>query len=117
MELDQTLSICYSFLGLEESCEYNGITLRFSSLAQRVTQIVNTNLLGVRGILDLFERILSEGPGGLSDAICTGFFERLLADSSANRLDFSLIAPLLGKESRAYCQDWDVFTGLETPGL
>jgi hypothetical protein len=63
------------------------------------------------------ETFLNEGDEALRESITTGFFEALLAESSAKRFDFSQISPMLGDKSRKYCRAWDVFCGITTIGL
>jgi hypothetical protein len=71
----------------------------------------------LRVLLASLEELLANGDEETRIAVATGFLEALLAQSSAGRLDFSKIAPFLGKESRKYCIEWDRFTGVSTEGL
>ena len=71
----------------------------------------------VRDALALVEVLLKSGCAELKDAAATGLLEKLLADASSGKLDFTLIAPFLGELSKFYCREWDRFTGMKTDGL
>jgi len=63
------------------------------------------------------EGLLDSGDEKVKDATATGLLEALLAQASANKVDFTLFAQYLGPQSRRYCREWDRFTGCTTPGL
>lgn len=93
-------------------------TLRFAGLARvlvsNVDQMSSSEIADVMGAI---ERGMTNAAPSVADAVATGFLERLLSDASAGRLTFSTLAPFLGQASREYCQAWDEFTGVLTPGL
>jgi hypothetical protein len=64
-------------------------------------------------VLQLLEYFLKEGDYTLKEAVRTGFFEALLAESDRGHFDFSQIKNVIGPESRAYCRAWNRFTGVE----
>lgn len=65
----------------------------------------------------LVERCLSEGDDAVKDAVATCFLENLLNAVSEKRIEASSFVKFLGAKSRTFCEAWDDFTGLNTPGL
>ena len=107
----------YLELGLVEEHGDHEEIQRFSSLARKVSQMVTVDVQRAQVVLELIEIGLEKGTEPLRVAICTGFLERLLAEASAGRLPFGVLAPWLGARSLEYCREWDRFTGLQTQGL
>lgn len=66
--------------------------------------------------LSLVEICMTDEPL-IRDAVATGQLESLMSEALAQRLEFSLVARCLGEKSRAFCREWDAFTGVKTPGL
>jgi hypothetical protein len=84
------------------------------------TFVENTHLFTTQQIQELFalmEDLLLDADDSVKDAVATGFFEGLLGRASAGSFDFQAVARFLGPTSQSYCQEWDKFTGLKTPGL
>jgi hypothetical protein len=84
------------------------------SLAKNVDYIPGEEL---QTVFNLAEKFLVESDDETGTAVATGFLESLLSQSSARRVDFRKLGPLLGDESRKYCRAWDQFTGVVTDGL
>ena len=65
----------------------------------------------------LVETLLMEAADEVKDAVGTCFLEGLLGQASGGSFDFCKVAEFLGPQARCYCQEWNKFTGVETPGL
>lgn len=70
-----------------------------------------------RSVFSVVEMLLSDADDVVRDAVATCFLEGLLGQASSGSLDFRKVAHLLGSRSRSYCQEWDNFSGVRTPGL
>ena len=68
-----------------------------------------------RDILDEIEKLMSHGDVCVQSAVATGCLEKILSDSTIR--DTRGLVTLLGPISMAYCRAWDLFTGVNTPGL
>jgi len=68
-------------------------------------------------IFNLLEQLLVEGDSDVQDAVATCCLENLLNYFSAGAIPAESLVHLVGPQSRAYCQAWDEFTGVQTPGL
>lgn len=85
-----------------------------STLSDYVHQsILENNPIPLPEIFQLIERLMQEGDEEVKTAAATCFLENLqnMETPSASWV------PLLGAASREYCQAWDEFTGVATPGL
>ena len=85
-----------------------------SAIASKISEFSNHDLQTTFGIV---ERLLVNGNDLVKDAVATGLLETLLAESSAQKLDFAVLSSFLGAESKMYCIAWDRFTGCRTAGL
>ncbi|HEY3332223.1 MAG TPA: hypothetical protein VGK19_19500 [Capsulimonadaceae bacterium] len=68
-------------------------------------------------IFDVIEQLVANGSTDVATAATTQFLENLQNIASNGGLDFSIVVPYLGTESRAYCIAWDKFCGAKSPGL
>lgn len=68
-------------------------------------------------VFGLVEHAVAIGDEEAKNAATTGFLENLQNRASSGVFPFEQVAPLLGPESRKYCEEWDRFTGMKTPGI
>ena len=68
-------------------------------------------------VCDVAEDLLVHGDDAVKDAVATGMFESVLAQSSSGKFELVTIAPFLGPKTKEYCRSWDAFTGVRSPGL
>ena len=52
-----------------------------------------------------------------ANAACVSFLENLLNMASSERIRYDRFIPYLGEKSKAFCKEWDKFTGVRSPGL
>lgn len=69
----------------------------------------------MKKIADLVEQMCGEGDD-VATAVMTGFLEAFVARATEKESVVKFVR-MLGPESRAYCEAWDRFTGVVTPGL
>lgn len=75
--------------------------------------IVENNPIPLPEIFQLIERLMQEGDEEVKTAAATCFLENLQNRETPP----ASWVPLLGPASCEYCQAWDEFTGVATPGL
>ena len=85
-----------------------------SVLCRRVNEISSAEM---QTIFDVVEEVLATGGGDASNLIASGFLESLMAQASGSDIDFQKISTCFGPKARNYCQEWDRFTAVKTPGL
>ena len=83
----------------------------FASASHYVAdQLFRGQVDAIAHVFEVVEKSLVEGTEDVKNAAATCFLENL-----ANReIDVRLYAPMLGKESLAYCRAWGAFTGRGT---
>jgi hypothetical protein len=75
----------------------------------------NTRTPELETIFAHAESLLADGSDEVKDAVATCFLENIVNTIGPDTGWRDLFAGLLGPKSRAYCNDWDAFTG-GTPG-
>lgn len=55
--------------------------------------------------------------GEFDNAICTCFLESLINKASWNNDLYNRFIPYLGPNCIDFCKEWDIFTGVPSPGL
>lgn len=100
----------------EFSSAESGLVLRLVAFADFAVERIRSGA-DVREIFETIEMLMTDGDEEVSTAAATGFLESLLHSASAGRIDAARFVGLLGERSRAYCREWDRFTGVDTPGL
>ena len=94
------------------------VTIAWAEMAHAIaSHVMNIPEDSSAALFNHAEGLLVQGDEDTKAGVATGFLESLLAQSSAGRMDFQLIGPLLGKECREYCRAWDTFCGVRTGGL
>jgi len=83
-------------------------------IVANVAAMTDDDLAAVFGMI---ERVVDFGDEEARNAATTGFLENLQNRSSSGNFSFEQIAPFLGPASRRYCEEWDRFTGVKTPGI
>lgn len=68
-----------------------------------------------RDLFGVIEELMIDGDESVQSAVATGLLEALL-NEAAIRGTTDLVS-LFGPNTRAYCQAWDSFTGVNTSGL
>lgn len=95
-----------------------GVCLDLSEFARYIVDLVSEGRHEeLPAIFALIEKLVVEGDDQVATAATTCCLENLINISGTDRLPPESFVPLLGPESRAYCQAWDEFTGVRTPGL
>jgi hypothetical protein len=116
--LDTNYSLAFERVASAWIPEKSPVTIIMAEFGRTLVSIAkNNNILKLKASLELIERCMQSENQHLRDAIATGLLEHLLSESSAGRLAFEPIALLLGETSKTFCQKWDQFTGMKTPGL
>lgn len=91
-----------------------GACLDFGEFADFVHDaITDGRPLDLPAIFDFIERCLAEGDDEVQAGASTCFLENLQNKETPR----DAWVPLLGPRSIAFCQAWDAFTGVGTPGL
>lgn len=91
-----------------------GVCLDFSEFSRFVHDaIVEARALDLPAIFALIEQFLAEGDDDVQAGASTCFLENLQNVGTPP----AAWVPLLGQRSIAFCQAWDAFTGVQTPGL
>lgn len=91
-----------------------GACLDFGEFASFVHDaITEERRLDLPAIFDFIERCLAEGDDEVQAGASTCFLENLQNKETPP----AAWVPLLGPRSMAFCQAWDAFTGVQTPGL
>ncbi|MGV3525079.1 MAG: DUF7674 family protein [Candidatus Sericytochromatia bacterium] len=91
-----------------------GACLDLATFAHYVHHSIRENEpIPLPAIFQLIECLLQEGDEEVKTAAATCFLENLQNKETPP----ALWVPLLGTASRDYCQAWNAFTGVATPGL
>ena len=94
------------------------ITIAFSTIGHGVCEYAPVaSELDLARIGEVIENLFLSGEVEVKNAVATGLVEAILGEASAGRFDMSLISKHLGPETRAYCREWDEFTGCLTNGV
>ena len=116
-DLDERFGAALNNIVNDWAPEKPPVTLIMAEFGKVFVEAAKSNELGVLMLgLELVEDCMKDDQS-VRDAVATGLLECLLAESSAQRLDFALIAQHLGAKSKTFCREWDTFTGVKTPGL
>ncbi len=116
--LHTTLAAAHRMVSDEWRPEPAPLSLVFSEYASALRDHVGElSSTEVRQIFALIEQAVVSGSEEVRDATATCFLEALQSMASEGVLDFSRLDEHLGSRSRAFCLDWDRFTGVVTPGL
>ncbi len=115
-QLDPAFEAVYRRVAAQSAPDPPPITVVFAFYGRDVARAAARGL-ELASVLNLVESFMQDGAQDVKDAVATGFWEAVLAEASAGRLDFRLIAPHAGPASLAFCRAWDTFTGMRTPGL
>jgi hypothetical protein len=88
----------------------------FSAFSHLVSDGLQKNNIGNKKELFLFiESVISQG-GEPANAACTCFLENIL-NRTPDIINPNSFVPYLGVNSKMFCKDWDIFTGIKTDGL
>ena len=77
----------------------------------------NDQFEALKTTMDIVERLLTEGDDDVRTVIATNCLENIINRASSGGLTLESFVQTLGQKSRAYCIEWDRFTGAQTPGL
>ena len=97
--------------------EEAGLCLDIAEFAHFVSDLIKgrqTEDLPV--IFDLIEELMVDGDKDVRTAVANCFLENI-SNLVPDNLPAERFIHLLGPESRAYCIAWDMFKGVQTPGL
>lgn len=114
----QHLRIAHERLIDEWSPDAPPLTIVFSNLGRSICRYASIlTKTELAELCTVVEDLITRGEENVKNAVATGTLEAMLAESSAGRFDISLVAGLLGPETKAYCRSWDAFTGHDTECL
>lgn len=93
-----------------------GLCNELGELASFVVELVEKgDTARLPSVFTAAEELLVKGTDDVKDAVATCLLEAL-QNLSSEKVARAWV-PLLGEESRAYCEAWDEFTGAQTAGL
>ncbi len=102
---------------IKEGGADDGLTIKLMSFARYIIDLAKNNETSeLEKIFNFVEYLVCHGDESVQTAMTTGLLEGLL-NISPERINFKVICPYLGKESKEYCRAWDEFCGLKTEGL
>ncbi len=116
-DVDQRFNAALKTVAEDWAPEKPPVTFIMAEFGKVLANAARANNLGLLASgLSLVETcMMDEQP--VRDAVATGLLESLLSEASAQRLEFAVVAQCLGEKSKAFCREWDSFTGVDTPGL
>ena len=92
------------------------MTVLFGSLASLIKENVSAGKFdGLPGAFQVIEDIVAGENETMATAAATGFLESLL--SHGKEFDTKLFTEFLRPHAKAFCIEWDRFTGIKTDGL
>ncbi len=93
--------------------EENSHSMEVSEFSRHVVRLITEDRKkNLAPIFSVIEQLMTEGDDEVKDAVATCFLENLINRASSGEFDRSELVPLLGPNSRAYCEAWDEFCGV-----
>lgn len=98
--------------------EEPGLGNNVAAFSKYIIDIMKGNRVeGLKSSLVAVERLLNEGNDDVRTAVATNCLENIINRATNGEIPLEAFIQHLGKKSRAYCIEWDRFTGAPTPGL
>ena len=100
------------------AAEEPGLGNNVAAFSRYVVELVKNNQIEeLKSALIIVERLLTEGDDDVRTAVATNCLENIVNRASGGGIALEGFVQNLGSQSRAYCIEWDRFTGAQTPGL
>lgn len=98
--------------------DVSGLSLDMSAFAEFASDRISQPSSGIEvRIFKAVEYLLIHGDEGVRNAVATSFLETKINKTSSGGISAPELVKLSLPESLRYCQAWDAFTGVKTPGL